>query len=306
MAGLRVVELPALGTSARLVVTRPETADAAAALMRGELDAIDRAASRFRADSELMRLQLAPGRTHRVGRLLAEAVEAALWAASATGGAVDPTIGPALRRAGYDRDFAALAARPDRRPAGAPLPAAGWRRVELDATRRTLRLPAGVDLDLGATAKALTADRIARSVHSATGSSALVALGGDVATAGPSAAWSVAIADSHETPVADADQVVRLPGGALATSSTSVRRWRRGERTMHHIIDPATGAPAQSPWRTVTVAAATCLAANAASTAAIVLGARAPVWLARRRLPARLVAHDGTVVRVAGWPRSGA
>jgi thiamine biosynthesis lipoprotein len=80
----------------------------------------------------------------------------------------------------------------------------------------------------------------------------------------------------------------------VATSSTIVRPG--------HIIDPATGEPVESPWRTVTVAARSCVAANTASTAAIVLGDDAPRWLAARGLPARLVALDGGVVRVGGWP----
>ena len=90
--------------------------------------------------------------------------------------------------------------------------------------------------------------------------------------------------------------------GALATSSTTLRRWRRGPETIHHILDPATGAPAAAPWRTVSVAAATCVDANTASTAAIVRGSGAEAWLERLGLPARLCRHDGSTVRTAGWP----
>ena len=106
-----------------------------------------------------------------------------------------------------------------------------------------------------------------------------------------------------------------IRSGGLATSSTTVRQWQavlaRGDdppdlpavqHQMHHIIDPATGAPASSPWRTVSVAAATCADANIASTASIVKGAQAIGWLATAGLPARLVAHDGTVTVTAGWP----
>jgi thiamine biosynthesis lipoprotein len=70
----------------------------------------------------------------------------------------------------------------------------------------------------------------------------------------------------------------------------------------HHIVDPATGLPASGPWRTATVAAATCVDANTASTAAIVMGVRAAAWLQRVGLPARLIDRDGAVLRVAGWP----
>ena len=97
--------------------------------------------------------------------------------------------------------------------------------------------------------------------------------------------------------------MVSLTGGGLATSSTTVRRWERGPVALHHIVDPATGLPAASCWRTVSVAAATCVDANAAATASIVWGERAPEWLDRHRLPARLVGVDGRVGRVSGWPR---
>ncbi|MDX6222320.1 MAG: FAD:protein transferase, partial [Frankiales bacterium] len=77
---------------------------------------------------------------------------------------------------------------------------------------------------------------------------------------------------------------------------------RRSGRDLHHIIDPRTGAPAATCWRTVTVAGASCVDANAASTAAIVMGAAAEEWLAGLGLPARLVGEDGSVVTVGGWP----
>jgi thiamine biosynthesis lipoprotein len=72
---------------------------------------------------------------------------------------------------------------------------------------------------------------------------------------------------------------------------------------MHHLIDPATGAPVRPGWRTVSVAASSCLVANVASTAAIVLGDGAPAWLARRQLPARLVRSEGSTLMVGGWPQ---
>jgi thiamine biosynthesis lipoprotein len=161
-----------------------------------------------------------------------------------------------------------------------------------------------VRLDLGATAKALVADRAATAAARATGTAVLVNLGGDIAMGGaaPQDGWPVRVADSHR-PAPDAPgQTLAVRSGALATSSTTVRRWGPAA---HHIIDPATGRPAAGCWRTVSVAAASCVDANAASTAAVVLGAAAPAWLERRRLPARLVALDGDVVTVAGWPEDG-
>jgi thiamine biosynthesis lipoprotein len=105
-------------------------------------------------------------------------------------------------------------------------------------------------------------------------------------------------------PGAGDDHAVMIHTGGLATSGTAVRSWRRGRIQLHHIIAPATGLPARSCWRAVSVAAATCVDANTASTAAILRSERAPAWLARLGLPARLVRHDGTTEIVAGWPAS--
>jgi thiamine biosynthesis lipoprotein len=232
----------------------------------------------------------------RVSRLLGGAVHAALAAARGTDGLVDPTVGAAIRAAGYDRDFSELEPAGESEPAHA---APGWRRIGFDPQRRLLDIPAGIELDLGATAKALMADRIARELGTHTGAGVLVNLGGDIAVAGDGQ-WDIGVADDHASE--RADQVVRIAAGGVATSSTAVRSWRSGGRARHHIIDPATGLPADSPWQTVTVAARTCLAANTASTAAIVMGERAPAWLAGHGVAARLVATDGTVIRTGGWP----
>jgi thiamine biosynthesis lipoprotein len=236
------------------------------------------------------------GGPRRVSALLAGAIHAALAAARGTGGLVDPTVGSAIRTAGYDRDFAELRDAPAVETAA---PAPGWSRIRFDAHRRLLDVPAGVELDLGATAKALTADRIAREIREHTGRGVLVSLGGDIAVAGDHG-WDIGVAEDHAA--TEADQVVRIATGGVATSSTAVRRWSAGGRRRHHIIDPATGEPAESPWRTVTVAARSCLAANTASTAAIVMGEPAPAWLAEHGVAARLVANDGSVVRTGGWP----
>jgi len=290
---------PALGTSATVIVTEPGALPAARRAVERELAACDLACSRFRDDSELTRLNRAGGRAVRVSRLLFEAIEAALRAAALTAGAVDPTIGEALVIAGYDRDFASLepkhgALRAVRVP--------GWRSIMVDRRRSSVTIPKGVRLDLGATAKALAADRAAQAArHACPGSGVLVSLGGDIAVAGPppGSGWSVRAAEDHRAGEGPLSQVVSIRSGGLATSSTTVRRWG-GDR--HHLIDPSTGLPSAGPWRTVTVAAGSCLDANIASTAAIILGADAPAWLAERGLPARLIDAGGRVLTVAHWP----
>jgi thiamine biosynthesis lipoprotein ApbE len=230
----------------------------------------------------------------------------ALAAARLTGGDVDPTCGTSLVRLGYDRDFARARRHTStlRRPAS---PAPGWRSVEFDPVVGQVRVPAGVVLDLGATAKALAADRAALTIAAEVGCGVLVNLGGDIRVAGPPppGGWGVGIADNigfDAGPGPEAGHTVLISTGGLATSGTAVRSWRRGSARLHHIIVPGTGLPARSCWRAVSVAAATCVDANTASTAAILRGERAAAWLAGLGLPARLVRHGGEAVTVAGWP----
>jgi thiamine biosynthesis lipoprotein len=303
-----VAERTALGTTARVVVWPPEDLDLACASVDEVLTALDRQASRFRPDSELSWVNNAGGGLFMLSDGLAEAIGVALAAARWTGGLADPTVGQALIDLGYDRDFAAIR-QGDGLPAGPlprPVPVPGWRQVRLDGP--LLRLPPGTRLDLGATAKGLGSDRAVRAVRAATSpdGGVLVSLGGDIAVAGtsPRDGWPVAVTEQPDPgadPAPDA-QLVRLTGGAVATSSIGERQWRRGRATLHHIVDPRTGWPAGGPWRTITVAAATCADANAASTAAIVAGHSAPEWLARAALPARLIGHDDRIRYVGGWP----
>jgi thiamine biosynthesis lipoprotein len=291
------------GTTAVVVVSDAGAVTTARAVVEAEIAALDLACSRFRDDSELSRLNISAGAPLSVSPLLIDAIEVALHAAHVTDGLVDPTVGGAVRVLGYDRDFAQVD-----RSAG-PLTVTvgrvpGWRLITVDRPRGTVRVPAGVELDLGATAKALCADRAATAVFAATGQGVLVSLGGDVATAGPAAedGWSILVTDDHAAPLDAPGQRVSIRAGGLATSGTTVRRWARGGRPLHHLIDPATGMPAETGWRTVTVTAQTCVEANTASTAAVILGAAASDWLAERQLPARLVSIDGTITTVGGWP----
>jgi len=295
----------ALGTTAVVAVVDPARLGTARSAVERELAAVDAACSRFRDDSELARVNASAGRPVAVGPLLLEALRVAVGAAEATGGLVSPTLGRALRLAGYDRTFRLVAARDGFEVRFEPPSAAA---VELDERRSTVRVPPGAELDLGATAKALAADRGARAAQSDAGCGVLVSLGGDIALAGdpPPGGWPVRIAGDCAAPLDEPGPTIALAGGGLATSGTAVRRWRAGDAELHHVVDPRSGRPADTPWRTVTVAAASCVDANVASTAAIVLGEDAPAWLEERRLPARLAAPDGTVVCVAGWPAEAA
>jgi FAD:protein FMN transferase len=294
------------GTTATLLVSEPARVADARAIADAELAAVDQACSRFRPDSELTRLNAAGGAAATVSELFCDLLEAALRAARLTDGNVDPTVGQALEEIGYDRDFALVQAGCGRPPRPGPdagrVP--GWRNVRLDRERRRVQLDSGARLDLGATAKAWAADRCAQAIaaHAATG--VLVSIGGDVAVAGPPFAdgWRVRVTDDHAAGPDAPGQTVSIRSGGLATSSTTVRAWTSGGRRLHHIIDPATGEPARSRWRTVSVAAGSCVDANTASTAAIIRSEKAVSWLENAGLPARLVAEDAAATTTAGWP----
>jgi FAD:protein FMN transferase len=294
------------GTTAVLLVTDTRAMAAARSIADELLAVVDLACSRFRPDSELTRLNAAGGARVAISATFADLLAAALRAAALTGGDVDPTCARALSGLGYDRDFADVKAAGDVGPrlTGSVGPLPGWRTVHLDADGRQAWLERGAQIDLGATAKAWAADHCAEQLADRLGCGVLVSLGGDVSVAGPPPedSWRIRVTDDHAAPASAPGQTVTISSGGLATSSTTVRTWTAGGRPVHHIIDPATGEPARSCWRTVSVAAGTCTDANIASTAAIIRGAAAIDWLHGLGLPARLVRNDGSVETTAGWP----
>jgi FAD:protein FMN transferase len=307
MPSLARISFTALGTTAVIVTEdAPRIARVAMHEVREELDQIDRTCSRFRPDSDLVRVNSSPGRWVDVDPLLIVALDVALRAARITRGLVDPTVGGSMARIGYDRDFADIDS--TERDAGADpwcIPAPGWLLVEKRDDPPAIRISEGVSLDLGSTAKALAADRAAARAATAVRGGVLVGLGGDIAVGGraPNDGWPVGIAEDHNAPP-ECGETISIFSGGVATSSTTVRRWTKGGRTLHHIVEPRTGRPADGPWRTVTVCAATCVDANIASTASIIAGDEDPTWIESQGIPARLVRQDGTIVRVCGWPRA--
>jgi len=297
-----IAERAALGTTARVVVWPSESLTVALRAIDHELEILDRQANRFRPDSEISILNRSQAEHFLLSAGLAEAIAVALAAARWTEGLVDPTVGGSLVSLGYDRDFATI--KPDGCDQILPVPPApGWSSVRLEG--RLCRRPRGVVLDLGATAKALGADRAAMAAIGQLGNcgGVLVSLGGDIALAGhaPVHGWPILVVEDPDSHPGSATQVVRLDRGAVATSSIACRRWRRGQQEHHHIVDPRTGLPSAGPWRTATVAASSCTEANAASTALMVDGG-ALDWLSRFGLPARLVGHDGSVYLLGRWP----
>ncbi|TFC51301.1 FAD:protein FMN transferase [Cryobacterium sp. TMT1-21] len=295
-------------TTARIVLTnagptgqsgQSGRAEEARAIADDVLADIEAASSRFRDDSEIRVLADRLPDGVEVNDTLAGLVRRALASARFTDGDVDLTLGNALDAVGYDRDIRLLLGDDGVPVRAIASRAPGWRSVTLVANRLTV--PRHLALDLGATAKAVAADLVAARVSAGLGCGVLVSLGGDIATAGPAPAggWQVLVQDAPLEPSA---QVTLAAGQALATSSTQKRRWLRGGRPQHHILNPRTGLPAEPVWRTATVAAATCHRANTLSTAAIVRGAAAEAWLREQGVPARLVSADGAVVTLVGWP----
>ncbi len=288
-----------MGTMNKVVVADGAALPAAMAIVRTQIEEIEDACSRFRPDSELSRLnRRAGGGAEVLSPLLEEAITAAFAAAEMTDGLVDLTVGGNVEEAGYTVTFRDLPAD------GPPLQLltrriAGWRALTYDPVAHTLRIPAGTAIDLGASGKAWAADRSATAVAADLGVGVVVECGGDIAVRGPSleSGWPVRVAVDED---ADGQDILVFDGG-LATSGTTAHRWRRGGIELHHIIDPSTGLPAQTPWIMVSAAAATCVEANAAATAALIMGERAIAWLHSINIPSRLVAVDGEVHYSGGW-----
>lgn len=299
--GRATLDWPLWSTTARLVVTDPAALGAAKDLADAVLDEVAAACNRFDPAAEIHRVEAARGAPVMVSAVLADLLAVAVAAASFTNGDVDPTLGSALRALGYDRDLDEILWSGDsvhvvRQPAG-------WEDIHLDGD--VVRLPAGVELDLGATAKARAADLCAALVAEHLGVGVLVGLGGDIATAGPAPdrGWVVRVQDQPGDPAC----AVSIPAGAaMATSSTASRTWDRAGRELHHILDPRTGQPAEVIWRTATVVATTCVHANALTTAALVRGWAALSWLRDLGAPARLVPAGGAtgsgIVTLGAWP----
>jgi len=291
------IEFKTMGCHARAVL------DAEGAPARAALDGLpawfatrERILSRFEPESDLTRLN-ARGAAEHLDDVLWEAIDVALGAALASDGLVTPTILSALEAAGYDRSFDGL---PRDQPGAlaTALAAPDWRDIERDPTRRGVRLPPGLRLDLGGTAKGWSADLAASSL--ARFGPALVDLGGDIAAASaPRSPWPIAVEDPRGA--REPLDVVLLRGGGIATSGQDFRWWTRSGRKQHHLIDPRTGAPARTDVVTATVIAPSALDAEIAAKRLLLCGSRGGMaWLeCHAELAALVVREDGQVLRSA-------
>jgi thiamine biosynthesis lipoprotein len=272
---------------------------------RAWLAAFDARLSRFRPGSELCALNADPRRAVPASALLRAAVGAGLWAAARTRGLVDPTVLPALRRAGYTRSLAgipaasladALAAAPPRRPAR-PHPRSAWRAIRVDDCAGLVQRPSGVELDTGATGKGLAADAVA---HRLAGRERFaVDCGGDVRVGGDDAERRPFEVEVAHPFTGETAHRLWLRTGAIATSGIDARLWRRPDGTYaHHLIDPARGEPAWTGLVSVTALAPTALEAETLAKAALLSGAAVG-----RRLLVRdggILVHDDGAIELAG------
>ncbi len=300
----------AIGCRHTVIATDGDAIEAAEEIARDLVADLDVAASRFRADSEisaLARLAARGDAAQVVSPLLASCIAAALHAARITGGLVDPTVGAALVASGYDADLSVVRTRRATRDDveishTATVP--GWQTLTLDPRTRLVTLARGTLVDVGATGKAHAADLVARRLAERLPGGFLVNLGGDIAVSGdlpgdpPDRGWDIGVEDQH----GEVRQVVVSTGQAITTSSTQHRIWSRGGERRHHIVDPRTGRTADPHWAQVTCAGANAVEANAASTAAVVLGPDASRWLEANGIPARLDPLTGPPVTTTGWP----
>lgn len=296
---MSVLHFEVWGVTATLATEREDQRAFAHERLRHWIDRVDDACNRFRDDSEISRLNDRAGQTVAVSPTLELALRTALAASEETDGLCDPTILPSLLALGYDTDYDALARRDDV-PLAPPVAAPGRAAVALDTEEHTVTLAPGCRLDLGASAKALAADLVADDV--ATSGGVVVEIGGDVAIrgVGPEGPWAIGVSD---TLVLDGREPrVVVGGGGVATSSLAERTWRAGGRVVNHIVDPRTGLCADGPYRAASVAASTCVRANAFATAALLWGEDAAFHVAQASCAARLVRRDGGVDYVGGWP----
>jgi thiamine biosynthesis lipoprotein len=282
----------------RLTVDVPAVLGAACGELKALMDRVDKAASRFRPDSELSIVNTRAGALVPVSRLLVDLVDVSLVAAQVSGGAVDPTVGPAVVAAGYDADIEAVRRRFPKAP-GDPKPVTGWQEVRLNRKLALLGIPKDCALDLGATAKAWTADRAANVLSKRYGCAVLVEIGGDLRAAGtPKKPWVITVAERPGEP----GVLVTLAHGGLTTSTRTVRRWQTATGYGHHVIDPRTGRPADGKYRTASIWAPTAVRANTFSTALVATGEASLGRLKLAGHPARLVDADGEVTELSGWP----
>jgi len=255
-----------------ICVPRGERNEGEKSLIRVQqiFDEVETALSRFSPESELSRLNQANGTPFTASHLLFTVVSAAKEAAYFSGGIYDPTILPYLLAAGYDRSFEKLSDNADS-PVYQLNSRFNWRDIILDAEKSTVILPAGCGLDLGGIAKGWTVDRVSEGLKQLSGFA--VNAGGDMFVGGKrtdGSLWSVGVVDPLH-PESNLT-VLELTDKAVCTSSTARRNWRNNGIYGHHLIDPRSGKPSDSPVISATIIAESTAAAEIIAKTALILG----------------------------------
>ena len=257
-------------------------------------EAWEQCLSRFRADSELNRLNRSPDQPVQVSEVLWEVFQVAQRAAERSSGLVTPLVYGALVAAGYDRSFELLegygsADLHDEVPIVGRLES-----ITSDRVTRSINLPAGTRLDFGGVAKGWAAHQAMQRLKPY--GPALVDAGGDIAISGLQSdgrPWTIGIADPFQP---DTDASIALLGlgrSGLATSGKDFRRWQQGGQTRHHIIDPRTGRPADTDILAATVVAPTVIEAETAAKTVLILGSKhGMAWLESQNKLAGFLALD--------------
>ncbi len=249
---------------------------------RHRVEELERRWSRFRPESELSRLNAgASAVPHVVSADTFLLVERAVRGWELTHGRYDPTVLPALRGTGYDRDFALVSRADEAAPSPRQRPAPGCARIGLDPVVCSVSLPAGVEIDPGGIGKGLAADLVTAELLAAGARGALVNLGGDLRVRGEPPegnTWAIRVSDPFDDdPCGDGTELfgLGLADGAVATSTSRRRWWVRDGRVRHHLIDPRRGDAASSELVAVTVVAQDGWWAEVAAKAIFVAGTKA-------------------------------
>lgn len=329
---IQQIEFRAMGSEIMAAVKsdRPEVADLLADVPRWFAE-WEESLSRFKQESELSKLNNAgSGAPMAVSDTLWTVLKLALEAAHGTDGMITPTVLGAVEAAGYTTSFDLMqkgansngeAAGVQAQGNGAFRPTSGrmaaliegrrekeWRKIKTNAATHSVRLPAGVRLDLGGVAKGWAADEAANRLAQL--GPCIVNAGGDIAVRGPALEayhWLVGIMAPSFTSEGEGEEVeeetqlelLSIESGGLATSGRDYRRWKQDGKWKHHIIDPRTGAPAETDVMTATVVAPTACLAEVGAKMAFLLGGSAGLeWIeARPSLAALMVLENGQVLR---------
>ncbi len=306
----RFYQRAALGTSCSFVVRLDEEGpgryfDQMVDEFNRMIDELDLAASRFRLDSEVSRLAANDGMAMVVSDLLYDEISQAIRASTITKGYLDPTLGQTISGLGYSKDFELVKVEnQDDQKLRVVMPS-GYKSVVLDSATRSVKVPSGVLLDLGATAKPHLADRIRDCIEGTYEVDVLVNLGGDIScfSADQANPWYINVTDDQSLNIDSPGEILGFSTGGVATSSIRKRSWSKGGALQHHIVDPYTGRSAVGEIEAVTVLAGSALDANIASTATIAMGSFGFAWLESTRLPAMVKLRDGGSRVLGNWPK---